>query len=360
MLPKLLGNAGKCDTFWTKVPRILPDRDIAALLGNVILEGTQDCVGPSSYEVRLGNRAKFHSTGEEVEIRPGFFLEIEPGELVTVASLEKLDFSRTTLDKIGKPGIIGFITPTTTMMREGFLFASTKVDTGFRGTLNWGIRNSSIKAVQLSYGERIFKLTLFELQADEVPDKVYGDDKGKDLYQGSEGIVASARMIPVQIADSKLIRRNEKKIDPKRQLLEAGAPFNYIGTELRVLQGNFEIVSKDVALVKEGFDDLQKSIEKKIDDESNALSTTIAGLPDKIDTKIRATFSEQFGLYFDQRMQSVYSTVGTIVAFALALYKLVIASTSATFQGYVLLAIGAMLALLTLFLMRSKARKPVQ
>lgn len=337
--------------------RILPDRDILALLGKVILEGVPECVGPSSYEVRLGNLAKFNSTGEEVEIRPGCFLEIEPGELVTVASLEKLDFSRAALDTVGKPGVVGFITPTTTMMREGFLFASTKVDTGFCGTLNWGIRNSSIKSVQLAFGERIFKLTLFELQANEVPDKVYGENKDKDRYQGSEGIVTSARMIPVQIADHKLVRRTEKKIDPKKQLQEAGPPFNYIGTELRILQGNFEVVSKDVALVKEGFDELQRNIEKKIDTETSAISTTLAGLPDKIDTKIRATFSEQFGLYFDQRMQSVYGTVGAIVAFALALYKLVIASTSTTFQGYVLLAIGGMLALWTLFLIRNKPKK---
>src|SRR5260370_25488480 len=243
------------------------------------------------------------------------------------------------------------------MMREGFRFASTKVDTGFCGTLNWGIRNSSIKSVQLAFGERIFKLTLFELQPDEVPDKVYGENKSKDHYQGSEGIVTSARMIPVQIADNKLVRRTEKKIDPKKQLQEAGPPFNYIGTELRVLQGNFEIVSKDVALVKEGFDALQKNIEKKINTETSAISTTLAALPDKIDTKIMATFSEQFGMYFDQRMQSVYGTVGAIVAFALALYKLVIVTTSATFQGYVLLTIDGMLALWTLILMRSRSKK---
>jgi deoxycytidine triphosphate deaminase len=199
------------------MPKILPDREIGKLLGTVILGGAAECVRTTSYEVRLGSRAKFDSTGEELEIKPGFFLEIQPGELVIVASLEKLDFSRDTLKALNRLGLVGFITPTTTMMREGFLFASTKVDPGFCGTLNWGIRNSSIKAVQLEHGERLFKLTLFELQPDEVPDKVYGEDRQRDYYQNTDGIRDSARMIPVQIADSRILRRSEKKIDPKRQ-----------------------------------------------------------------------------------------------------------------------------------------------
>jgi deoxycytidine triphosphate deaminase len=201
--------------FFLQVAKILPDREIKALLGKVILDGLPACVRPTSYEVRLGSQARFDSTGEEVEVKPGFFLEIQPGELVIVASLERLDFSRRTLESVGKPGLVGFITPTTTMMREGFLFASTKVDPGYHGVLNWGIRNSSIKPVQLEYGERLFKLTFFELQPDEIPEKFYGEDLQRDLYQDTEGIKASARLIPVQIADSRIVRRSEKKIDRK-------------------------------------------------------------------------------------------------------------------------------------------------
>lgn len=339
-----------------QVARILPDREIATLLGKVILEGVPECVRPTSYEVRLGNRAKFDSTGEEMEITPGFFLEIEPGELVIVASLEKLDFSRQTLEPLKKLGLVGFITPTTTMMREGFLFASTKVDPGFCGTLNWGIRNSSINSVRLAYGERLFKLTLFELQPDEVPDKVYGEDQQRDHYQDSDGIRGSARMLPVQIADSRIVRRSEKKIDPKKQLQQAGPPLNYIGTELIALQGRFEVVSREMALVKEGFDSLQQHIENKIDAQANAISSTIAGLPDKIDSKTRSTFSEQFGLYFDQRIQTVYGVVLTLVSLAGAVYKLIIERAAPRFQGVALLAVAAILAVGTFFL-RSRSKK---
>jgi len=303
--------------FLHSMANVLPDREIRRLLGSVIVDGSESCVRINSYEVRLGGRAKFDSTGEEVEIPGGNFLEIEPGDFVTVESLEAFDFSIPTLKSLGKPnGVFAWITPTTTMMREGFLFASTKVDAGYKGRLNWGIRNSSVKAIKLQQGEHLFKLTLIELSEAEKPDRFYGDDK-QDSYQGTSGIRESARMIPANIPDSRIIRRAQQKIDPIKQLTQAGYPYNHIGTELIALQGRFEVVSKDVAAMKEMFDDLGK----KIDRESEALNTSIEGLTDKIDKGIRDSFSDQFHLYFDQRMQRTIGIVFTLATFAAALYK---------------------------------------
>src|SRR5258708_25249796 len=176
------------------------------------------------------------------------------------------------------------------MMREGFLFASTKVDAGYKGNLNWGIRNSSVKTVKLRQGEHLFKLTFMELSAGEKPDRFYGDDKS-DHYQGTSGIKESARMIPVDIPEKLLVRRTQRKIDPIKQLTQAGYPFNHIGTELIELQGKFEVVSKDVKLVRDGFDNLQRVIESKIDKETSSLSKTISEVGDKIDKKIGVIFT---------------------------------------------------------------------
>jgi deoxycytidine triphosphate deaminase len=55
---------------------------------------------------------------------------------------------------------MAFVTPTTTMMREGIMQSSTKIDSGFRGTLNWGLRNSSIKDFILEFGRT-------DIQADD-------------------------------------------------------------------------------------------------------------------------------------------------------------------------------------------------
>jgi deoxycytidine triphosphate deaminase len=322
---------------------VLPDREIRCLIGKVIINGSEDCIRVNSYEVRLGHKAHFDSTGEEVAIPEGHFLEIEPGDFVSVESLEKQ----------GKPsGVFAWITPTTTMMREGFLFASTKVDAGYKGNLNWGIRHSSVKTIRLRQGERLFKLTLIELGPEAKPDKFYGEHRD-DHYQDTDGIRESSRMIPADLSDRLLVRRTQRKIDPIKQLTQAGYPFNHIGTELIELQGKFEVVSKDVKLVRDGFDNLQRVIESKIDKETSSLSKTISEVRDKIDKKIGGIFAEQFGLYFDQRMQRVYGVVCGILASGLGLYRLIAQSAPSSTQGYVLLGIGTLLLVGTVILTRS-------
>jgi len=318
---------------------ILPDREIRGLLGKAIIGGSEDCIRINSYEVRLGHHARFDSTGEEVDLPNGHYLEIEPGDFVTVESLESLDFSAQTLESIGKPcGLFGLITPTTTMMREGFLFASTKVDPGYSGNLNWGIRNSSIKTVRLQQGERLFKLTLMELSENEKPEKVYGDSKA-DHYQGTSGIKPSARVLPVDIPDRLVVRRSQRKIDPLKQLTQAGYPFNHIGTELISLQGQFRIVSEDVATLTNGMSEL---------------TTKLNSLVDQVEGKVRDAFREQFSLNFDSKMMRVYGTVATIFTMGLAGYKLIVASVPEKTQGYMLL-IAAMLIFLGTIALTNKS-----
>jgi len=332
--------------------RILPDREIRPLLERVIIGASAECVRSNSYELRLGRKVKFDSTGEETEIPEGHFLEIQPGDFVTVSSLEKLNFTREALDLRGKKiNLMGLITPTTTMMREGFLFTTTKVDPGFRGVLNWGIRNSSIKAVRLRHGERLFKLTLYELGEDEIPDKLYGEDQ-KDYYQDSEGITPSARMIPADISEKLIVRRTERKIDPTKQLLEAGPPFSHIGTELITLHGKFEVVSKDVVALKQAFEKMQTSLEGKIETETTTLSTKLADLSDSLGDRMKRFFTEQFEAFFDRKMYRVYGTLVTIAAFGFATYNFVLKSAPSIYQAWIFLGIGFLALLFTLLLTR--------
>jgi deoxycytidine triphosphate deaminase len=331
---------------------VLPDREIKKLLGHAIIDGSESCIRINSYEVRLGHKAKFDSTGEEVEIPAGHFLEIEPGDFVTVGSLESFDFSAEILKTIGmENGLFAWITPTTTMMREGFLFASTKVDPGYKGHLNWGIRNSSIMTLKLQQGEHLFKLTFMELSEEEKPDKFYGDDK-QDQYQGTSGIKGSARLIPAIIPEHQIVRRAQHKIDPIKQLTQAGYPYNHIGTELIALQGKFEIVSGDVAAMKSVFDEFKRDIGGKIDTETGTINSSIAALTEKIDTGIRGVFAEQFHLYFDQRMQRIIGIIFTLATFAAALYKGLVQGAPPKDQFYILLGLGALLLIATLALTR--------
>lgn len=281
----------------------------------MIIKGSRECVRQNSYELRLGDKVKFDSTGEEMDIPEGYFLEIEPGDFVTIASYEKLDFKRETLALLGKrTNLTGLITPTTTMMREGFLFTTTKADPGFRGTLNWGIRNSSTKSVRLKHRERLFKLTLYELAEDEVPDRLYGESEG-DSYQESDGIIPSARMIPAVIPDSKIVCRTARKIDPNKQLLEAGYPFSHIGTELIDLHGKWGVVSKDVILLKNEFSKMQTALQEKIEIETKTLSDKLAEVSESLSTKMKEFFEEQFESFFARKMLRVYGTIVAIASF---------------------------------------------
>jgi hypothetical protein len=161
--------------------------------------------------------------------------------------------------------LMALITPTTTMMREGAMNVATKVDAGFVGQLNWGLRNNSYKDLILQHGESIFKLTLLLLRGDEVPEKVYGDRDG-DKYQHTEGIKLSGRRIPADIPKSNLIGSSIEKLDQKKQLREAGYPFDHIGSELIQLDGKFEMVSRDVASLTEKIEGETKSVVDKIEE----------------------------------------------------------------------------------------------
>ncbi len=336
---------------------VLPDREIKKLLGRAIIGGSEDCIRINSYEVRLGHKARFDSTGEEIEIPDGCFLEIEPGEFVTVGSLEAFDFSAEISKVLGKPnGMFAWITPTTTMMREGFLFASTKVDAGYKGNLNWGIRNSSVKTVRLQQGEHLFKLTFMELSEGEKPDKFYGDDK-QDQYQGTSGIKESTRLIPADIPERLVVRRSHRKLDPIKQLTQAGYPFNHIGTELIELQGKFEVVSKDVAAMNTVFADFKRDLGEKIEKETGTLAASISGISEKIDKGINSAFAEQFHLYFDKHMLRWIGIMGTLMIFAVGLYKRFIQPAPQESQSIYLFVLGAALLIATLALTRFP-RKP--
>lgn len=113
-------------------------------------------------------------------------------------------------------------------------------------------------------GEPLFKLTFFLLEGDEVPDVNYGD-RPEHKYQNTEGVLPSARRLPVDIPESKIVSSSAEKLDPKKQLREAGHPFNYIGSELVQLQGKFELVSSGVQALTGKIDETKESLLEKVD-----------------------------------------------------------------------------------------------
>jgi len=250
--------------------KILADRDIKRLLGTVILNADEGRINPNGIEIRLGRHVLFQSTHEEKELEPGDYLKVLPGESVTISSFEEFVFTREAIHAVF-PGcdLMAFITPTTTMMREGIMQSTTKVDSGWDGFLNWGLRNSSIKDFVLGFGEPIFKLTIFLLEGGETPDVPYGG-RDDDRYQNTKGIARSVRKIPANISKKHLIGSSVERLDPAKQLREAGYPFSHISTELADLHGKWEVVSHDVLLLKETIAGEAEKLSKKMEESQKA------------------------------------------------------------------------------------------
>lgn len=246
--------------------RTLADHELRKLLGTVIQDADDKLLNPNGIELRLGQSVRFLSTGERKMIPEDGFIQVQPGETALIASLEKIDFSKPTVQQHFPHCMIqGWLTPTTTMVREGQMQAATKIDAGFKGQLNWGFRNSSYYDFTLGRGESIVKLTLELLEGAEVPEHEYGQ-RPNDRYQDTEGILISARKIPADIPKDRLVRSTFDKLDPKKHLREAGYPFNAIGSDLIQLHEKFEIVSGEVRALTEKIDSETKSIMKKMDE----------------------------------------------------------------------------------------------
>jgi deoxycytidine triphosphate deaminase len=261
--------------------KILADRDIRRLLGIVILDADETRINPNGIEIRLGKHVLFQSTDEEKELAPDKFLKVLPGETVTISSLERFVFTREVIHKVFPDcDIMAMITPTTTMMREGIMQSSTKIDSGWCGVLNWGLRNSSIRDFILGFGEPIFKLTLFLLEGDEVPEVLYGD-RPDDRYQNTRGISRSTRKTPASIPKRNTVGSSLGRLDPAKQLREAGYPFDHISTELTELHGKFEVVSNDVLLLKTTIADEAKKLSEKVDESQKTAFEKVEHLFDR-------------------------------------------------------------------------------
>jgi len=274
---------------------ILPDREIKKLIGSVLIGADEKHINPNGIELRLGEYVHFESTGEDKKLKSGNFLQVSPTENVIISSLEKLDFTRETVEKFyPNKMLMALITPTTTMMREGISQVATKVDAGFRGVLNWGFRNSSTKRFIIQYGEPLFKLTIFLLEANESPAIPYGQGKNH-TYQDTAGIKLSQRKISANIPKKDIVASNFEKLDPHKQLCEAGYPFNHIGTELVTLQGKFEVVSSDIRLLKDQFQKQTDELSAKIGEETNAISKHLENFSETLFGKVESLFQQKFG-----------------------------------------------------------------
>ena len=85
-----------------------------------------------------------------------------------------------------------------------------------------------------------------------------------------------------------------EKLDPQKQLKEAGYPFNHIATELTELHGKFEVVSTDVRLLKDQFEKQTKELSGKIESETGVLARKLDDTKTNLLDKFSNMFSKRF------------------------------------------------------------------
>lgn len=136
-------------------------------------------------------------------------------------------------------------------------------------------------------------MTIFALDKTESPETGYGD-RPKDSYQNSEGIVRSARTIPANIPKTQIVASTFDNLDPKKQLREAGYPFDHIGTELTNLHGKFEVVSTDVRMMRDGFNTTTDTLSDTIATETKRLSEKLEDTRTSLLDTVESLFERKF------------------------------------------------------------------
>jgi deoxycytidine triphosphate deaminase len=182
----------------------------------------QDMVGPSSYDLSIGDEAKLLRTGEEINVREKKKLRIDPGDTVLILTQEYVGLSR---------NISGVIEPRARLLFDGLVVTATKVDPTWYGKLAIAIRNNSSNARELNYGESFCTLILNELDKQAV--KILTKDRVSFLGQESlmSGPTHATPWIPKR-PESVNVEDLDKIVD------EFGPPFD-------VIRGIYPLLKED-------------------------------------------------------------------------------------------------------------------
>ena len=253
---------------------LLSDKEIKLLLNTVIINGDINSIRPNSYILRLGSKGEYINANKEFELgKTKKGIKVQPGHAVAITAFETLDFRRETIAKIYPDhDLYAMVSPTTDLSREGIVAPSTHIDSGYFGTLNWTINNTSNEERRFLYKERIFRLVIFKLENDERPINPYDGD-----YQGEMGYVRSKRQgAPVGMKDAEWEDVNfegspESLLD---NLMKSGYPWHALGSRLKTIDMEFKQITHEYSEIQDSLADLNLRI-KSLDNKHNDFTTSI-------------------------------------------------------------------------------------
>lgn len=115
-------------------------------------------------EVSIDSETSHKDQHEQIDLKPGQYFEILPGEFVIATSLEHITLRASNL--------MATLFPRTSTNRRGLnLSLSGIIDAGYEGTLIFPIKNETSQVIRIYPGERVCQIVLEELSGDLTPEE---------------------------------------------------------------------------------------------------------------------------------------------------------------------------------------------
>jgi dCTP deaminase len=125
---------------------LMTDREIKkAIQSNLIRMDnySPDCLQPTSYDMRVGDRAFLSGNDIEIDVKAEKGIKIKPGQFALITTFENIKMPDTIAGHIG---VKSYFT------RKGLiLLAGLQIDPGFEGVLVLGVYNASPRTLVLDY-----------------------------------------------------------------------------------------------------------------------------------------------------------------------------------------------------------------
>lgn len=104
---------------------------------------SEDCLEPSSYDMRVGNKAVVSGKDKEIDVKKEQGVVIHPGEFAIITTFENVKMP---------PDIAGHIGVKSYYTRKGLiLLAGLQIDPGFEGVLVLGVYNAAPRRLTLDH-----------------------------------------------------------------------------------------------------------------------------------------------------------------------------------------------------------------
>jgi len=321
---------------------ILNDDELRKLFGSVILNGDESSIRPNSYILRLGAVGEFLNVHKEFTLgKAKKGLRIPPGHSVALTAHEEIDFSRETVRSIYPDhDLHAFISPTTDLSREGLVAATTQVDAGYHGTLNWTVTNTSNEERRFVYNERVFRLTILKLGSGETPIKPYDGD-----YQNQTGYVRSRRKGPpvgmreAEWEDPAMKGSPEALLD---NLMKSGYPWHALGQKLKMIDAEMKIVTDEYGNIHDSM--------IKINNELNALTRQQQQAASNLQQSIRSILHDEAPALQNRWIVATASmlivTVGLLLSFVSNESAFNFLKANGCWVGLILVVVGIVVVML--------------